>query len=277
MVRVVVEKSLAGPITEALRRVRRTSGVSLAFAGVVRDGSAVTLAHFVGRTSGVLDGLSVEAGHGLGGKVLRLNRPLAVDDYLKTPHITHRYNPAISAEGLRAVAAVPAIVDGRVVAVLYGGLHCENPVGNRLFDTLVGEARTLEQQVAVSRALIEADAGAGPDVDMLRDRMSQAYTRLRLLARTVDDAALADEIARITDVLLDEPALRVPVAVTLTPREQDVLALAALGYSNARIGGELGVSAETVKGYMKAAMGKLEAGTRLEAVVLARRAGLLPG
>ena len=56
-----------------------------------------------------------------------------------------------------------------------------------------------------------------------------------------------------------------------------MLALAALGYSNARIGGELGVSAETVKGYMKAAMGKLEAGTRLEAVVLARRAGLLPG
>ncbi|WP_374613760.1 response regulator transcription factor, partial [Gordonia sp. (in: high G+C Gram-positive bacteria)] len=46
--------------------------------------------------------------------------------------------------------------------------------------------------------------------------------------------------------------------------------------SNARIAETLGVTVYTVKGYMKDAMRKLGASSRLEAVVTARSAGLLP-
>lgn len=271
------ERSLVVPVTESLRRIRSSSGVPLAFAGMVENNSRVSLDHFVGDVTGALDGLAVEVGHGLGGKVLRQNRPMAVNDYLDTPHITHRYNDAIATEGLRAVAAAPVIVDRRMVAVLYGALRCDSRIDGRLLDVLTAQARSLEQEIAISRALIEADARLAPEAEALRDRMTIAYARLRALAREVDDRAMADEIARITDVLLDgEPDRMGASAVQLTGREQDVLALAALGYSNPRIAEELGVAVDTVKSYMKATMGKLGAGTRLEAVVAARRLGRLP-
>ncbi|HEY1135273.1 MAG TPA: helix-turn-helix transcriptional regulator [Nocardioides sp.] len=79
------------------------------------------------------------------------------------------------------------------------------------------------------------------------------------------------------DTLADDaPAVDPALAgVRLTPRERDVLALVALGASNARIGEELGLTLHTVKGYVKNVMAKTGAATRLEAAVLARRAGLL--
>ena len=40
------------------------------------------------------------------GKVIALNRPMVVDDYLRTPRITHRYNAIIAAGVLLGIAAV---------------------------------------------------------------------------------------------------------------------------------------------------------------------------
>jgi DNA-binding CsgD family transcriptional regulator len=62
----------------------------------------------------------------------------------------------------------------------------------------------------------------------------------------------------------------------LSPREIDVLAQVALGATNAEAATRLSVRAETVKSYLRSAMSKLGAHSRHEAVVLARRAGLLP-
>ena len=67
-----------------------------------------------------------------------------------------------------------------------------------------------------------------------------------------------------------------PVQVRLAPREVDVLACVAAGATNAAAAERLGLRPETVKGYLRSAMRKLGAHTRLEAVVAARRAGLLP-
>jgi DNA-binding CsgD family transcriptional regulator len=50
----------------------------------------------------------------------------------------------------------------------------------------------------------------------------------------------------------------------------------AAGATNAAAADRLGVSAETVKAYLRSAMRKLGARTRGEAVVAARRVGLLP-
>ncbi|MDL9935420.1 LuxR C-terminal-related transcriptional regulator [Gordonia sp. ABSL1-1] len=263
----VVNRALA----DALLRIRRDSGVTLAFGGAVGGARSVVLDQFAGSTVGALNGLSVDVGHGLGGKVVSASRPMVVDDYLATPRITHRYNTIIAREGLRAMAAAPVIVDRRPVAVLYGAFHAPHPIGGRMLDVLASEARAAEQSIVAARARLELGAA---DPDALRDRATEAYARLRALAAELDDPEMVAELVAIGSGLTFAAAdVDIPA---LTGREQDVLSLAALGYSNARIADSLGVTAQTVKGYMKDAMRKLGASTRLEAVICARRAGLLP-
>jgi len=63
----------------------------------------------------------------------------------------------------------------------------------------------------------------------------------------------------------------------LTKRERDVLELVGAGLSNAEIGGRLGLAEKTVKHYMTAILGKLQVGSRVEAALLAYKAGVGPG
>lgn len=66
------------------------------------------------------------------------------------------------------------------------------------------------------------------------------------------------------------------VPVLLTPREQDVLRLMGQGMDPHAIAASLGISLHTCRGYQKAIMGKLDAHSQLEVVVIATRRGLLP-
>ena len=61
----------------------------------------------------------------------------------------------------------------------------------------------------------------------------------------------------------------------LTRRESEILALLARRLSNPAIGERLFVSPKTVEHHVSAILGKLEVGTREEAVVEARRRGWL--
>ena len=64
-------------------------------------------------------------------------------------------------------------------------------------------------------------------------------------------------------------------AEPLTPREIEVLALVAEGFSNKGIADELGISDQTVKFHVASITGKLGAANRTEAVRLAVRRGLI--
>ena len=68
---------------------------------------------------------------------------------------------------------------------------------------------------------------------------------------------------------------RSPGRAALSPREHEMLALAASGSMNGEIATQLGISRESVKTMLRRAFTKLGARNRMEAVALARGQGLL--
>ncbi|GAA3389372.1 helix-turn-helix transcriptional regulator [Streptomyces roseoviridis] len=257
----------------ALRGLRRATGLPVVFGGLGRDGRALRISELDGAVTRALRGLSVSAGSGLGGKCLALSRPCAVTDYASARHITHEYDGAVSAEGLRSVIAVPVVVGRRVRGVLYGALRDALPIGERVVDAAVAAAREVEQALAVREEVRRLAAE--------REEMRLAYGELRELVPRVTDPELRERLLAVcgrfetsSGVVGGEGGRR--PAVLLTPRETDVLAAVASGATNAVVARRLGLRPETVKGYLRSAMRKLGAHTRLEAVVAARRAGALP-
>ncbi|KNE79727.1 MULTISPECIES: LuxR C-terminal-related transcriptional regulator [Streptomyces] len=340
-------------VRAALLRLRRASGLPVAFGGLLVDGTRLRIGELSGASTGSLAGLSVTTGNGLGGKALALSRPVTVTDYPASRTISHEYDGAVAAEGLRAVLAVPVIVGRRVRGVLYGALRQPVPLGDRTLHAAMGAARELERTLAVrdeaQRLLAEGrtgtaraagPAGAGPagvfagpgraadaagagagalggpgvpggpglpggpggpdgfggpggpgDPDgaggvmsgAAWERVREAHARLRALAPRVADPELRDEVLAVCERLAEagsaEPAADrrgAPGGTGLAPRELDVLACVAAGATNADAAERLGVRPETVKAYLRSAMRRLGAHSRLEAVVAARRAGLLP-
>ena len=284
----------------ALLRLRHTTGLPVAFGGLLRDDvGQLRIAELNGASTGALRELTVISGNGLGGKSIALARPCAVTDYREARHISHEYDAAVAAEGLRSVLAVPVVVRRRVRGVLYGALRSALPVGERTFDAAVAAARDVEQALlvrdevrrllAVTRESVPRDAAAGPGA---WEEVRAAHGELRALAPKLVDADLRTELlaacGRLAGAVgamgaagspggagaVGDPSRGVPVA--LAPREVDVLACVASGSTNATAAELLGLRPETVKGYLRSAMRKLGTHTRLEAVVAARRAGVLP-
>lgn len=268
----------------ALLRLRRTSGLPVAFGGLLSDTRHARIAELNGAHTAALRGLVISAGSGLGGKAIALSRPCAVTDYHSSRHISHEYDTAVAAEGLRSVVAVPVVVRRKVRGVLYGALREPLLLGDRTFDAAVAAARDVEQALAVRdevQLLLAVtreevtDPRAAPEA---WEGVREAHRELRALVPKVLDPALRDELLSVCGRLASAAGTRVPGSreVQLAPRELDVLSCVAAGATNAVAADRLGLRPETVKGYLRSAMRKLGAHTRLEAVVAARRAGLLP-
>ncbi|MBV1938414.1 response regulator transcription factor [Streptomyces sp. BV286] len=73
----------------------------------------------------------------------------------------------------------------------------------------------------------------------------------------------------------DDPGVR--RVGLLSEREREVLVLVAEGLSNADVGARIHLSAGTVKDHVSAILTKLRVGSRVQAALLAQRAGLLDG
>jgi DNA-binding NarL/FixJ family response regulator len=74
----------------------------------------------------------------------------------------------------------------------------------------------------------------------------------------------------------EEQSLRVaPAAVTLTPREREVIEMVALGLSNKEIAWRMKISEHTVKFHVASIFVKLDVSTRTEAVMQGIRKGLV--
>ncbi|MFJ6854334.1 response regulator transcription factor [Streptomyces sp. NPDC091271] len=281
----VPEPGEATELRAAMLRLRRTSGLPVVFGGLLSDARHARIAELSGAQTPALRGLVISAGSGLGGKAIALSRPCAVTDYPSSRHISHEYDAAVAAEGLRSVVAVPVVVRRTVRGVLYGALREPLTLGDRTFDAAASAARDVEQALAVRdevQQLLAAtrvritDPGAVPGT---WEDVREAHRELRALAPKIVDPALRGELLAVCGRLASAAgADRLPASgrVRLAPREVDVIACVASGATNAVAAERLGLRPETVKSYLRSAMRKLGAHTRLETVVAARRAGLLP-
>ncbi|WP_145871694.1 helix-turn-helix transcriptional regulator [Streptomyces capillispiralis] len=270
-------------IRGALARLRRATGLPVAFGGLVDAGRRqVRISELSGTATPALSALAVTPGNGLGGKALTLARPCAVTDYSVSRQISHEYDVPVAAEGLRSVVAVPVVVRRRVRAVLYGALRAAQPLGDRTLGEAVQAARDVEQALVAREEAAELLAAARPRPERpgaasgaAREQVREAHAALRALAPRITDPALRAELLQACALLTGDAAAP-STAVRLAPREVDVLACVAEGATNAVAAERLGVTAETVKAYLRSAMRKLGVRTRGQAVVAARREGWLP-
>ncbi|WP_329267170.1 helix-turn-helix transcriptional regulator [Streptomyces sp. NBC_01451] len=275
-------------LRRAIDSLRHTTGVDLTFGGVVTRGRHAQLTEFAGNSTRALMGLTLGFGMGLGGKAVALHRPIAVNDYANSKRISHHYDLMVAAEGIRAVVAAPVVVNRTVRAVMYGAVRQSVGLGDRTVDAVMDTARALEQNLAVRDEVahrlgrldepgVAADRApepASPQWETIRE----AYAELRVLAQHLTDSDLRDRVAALSDRLADAgaPAARRSTDPVLSSRELDVLSCVALGRTNTDVASELGLRAETVKSYLRSAMRRLGCHSRLEAVMTARRLGLLP-
>ncbi|AFU04191.1 MULTISPECIES: helix-turn-helix transcriptional regulator [Nocardia] len=265
-----------------IRWVAGTAGVPVAFGGEVH-GDALLLSEFVGTLTNGLRGLSVLRTSGLGGRVMDSGRPASVADYVNTSTITHHYDGPVSGEGLRSIVAVPVVVGQCSRAVLYAATRGASPIGDRTADLVVQAGRRLATEIAIRDEvdrrlrLLEMTAPASDTAPAVAEELRDIHAELRGMARSADDDNLRGRLhtvcERLTRVMVGAPAADAP---QLSRRELDVLSQVALGCTNQEAAQRLSLAAETVKSYLRNAMTKLDAHSRHEAVVAARRHGLLP-
>ncbi|WP_322725776.1 helix-turn-helix transcriptional regulator [Streptomyces phyllanthi] len=274
-------------VNRALTSLRRAIKLDLAFGGAVSGPGHVQLSEMVGVTTGAMRGVTVGFGQGLGGRAVALRRPIAVNDYGSAKGISHQYNHVVAAEGLRAMAAVPVVVNRSVRAVLYGAVRQAVPLGDRTLDAVRDAARDLEQSLAVqdevNRRLADLDGEtapldcADPASSPRWETVREAYAELRILAQQVADSDIRDRVSAACEKLAEagnHPGG--PPVPALSARELDVLSCVALGWTNSDVADQLGLRIETVKSYLRSAMRRLGCHSRLDVVNTARGLGLLP-
>lgn len=270
-------------LDELVKRVRMQAGLDSSFGGEVdvdHDGFVINCTS--GERLESLKNLGIRTGAGLGGKALVLARPVSVADYKHAHGITHHYDKAVSAAGLRSVFAIPVMPAGVPRAMVYGALRSAVPVSDVRLAIVHRAIKQMEfdllVQDEVERSL--ADLAAEASMARMREELRDLYAEAKAIAEKVTDPMLKSRIeslctrARSTALpAAPEPAAGGPA---LTRRELDVAVQVAAGHTNAEVADRLGLVPSTVKSYLKSAMRKLGVRNRVEFVSECRRTGLIP-
>lgn len=241
----------------------------MAFGGPVGV-DALRITHLIGERTGSLANLAVRRGAGAGGKCWRAGQLTTVDDYSSARTISHDYDVEVASEGLRAVVAAPVMHGRQVCGVLYAGVRDIDRSGDRLRDLTAHVARTLAVDLEVADQVSRRTRLQEQEINRLREQVRALHAGLREVRGRIDDSVLKASIERMLDD--DTPG----ADVVLNPREIDVLALAAEGLTYPEIAARLALAPLTVKSYMRNVNQRLGTSSRHQAVVSARRLGILP-
>jgi DNA-binding CsgD family transcriptional regulator len=253
---IALEDSAAAIFQSTVRLARRSLGLRAAFVATATEdtpssGDSRTITERDGLRHPGWGEVVIRPGRGLGGRVMRELRPMMVADYLQDSTITGDYRPIVQAEGIRAAACIPMIMDGRLEALLYVAAYEAGGLGSRVIDTAA--------QIA----------------DLALEGLRQSRARAALAAQARHALRLGDQesLLAVAQLAADLPASSSTHG--LTRREFDVLDLLATGASDADIAQTLVISKATAKEHVCNIRRKLDARSRLEAVARARTAGLV--
>ena len=149
-----------------------------------------------GNNSESLQGVHVIPGHGLGGLVIEVEKPVALDDYVKSPAISHQYDQAVVTEQLVSMVALPVVVEGTMAGVAYVAKRRFSPFGDVAIDK--GKQIVAETEEDISVAL-RAEAIASAAVQEERRRAAhQLHDSVGALLFAIEAGA-----KRIGEVALD--------------------------------------------------------------------------
>lgn len=165
-------------------------------------------------------------------------------------------------------------------------------------DLLLADLENSDEAAALLRFLQEAPAGTGsvalvdePEPGWVRSALRASLNAIIARDAAHEDIQLALQAAEAGLVLLhpssvhglvQQRTLQEPDNVAgnfteeLTARESEVLRLVSMGLGNKEVAGRLAISEHTVKFHISSILGKLQAGSRTEAVSLGIRRGLIP-
>ncbi|ARJ06850.1 hypothetical protein DVJ78_03535 [Humibacter sp. BT305] len=258
----------AALLQQATRMVRDQTGLSVAFGGL-RGARSIRVSAVSGAPLRRLTSIDVRPARGLGGLAWVSGQPAVVRDYGRAEGITHDFDAQILGEGIASLAVAPIVVDLQVRGLLYAGSRESGSLDStmasltRVASSVAQELRVRDLvdervQLRMRKAVVDDPA---PD---LRGAL------LRIAAETRDP-----DTARALEELLGSADAAPSSEAELTRRQRDVLALVAYGLTNAQIGARLSLSEVTVKSYLRAIMSRLSVRTRGQAVIEARRLGLL--
>ncbi|WP_293768874.1 acetate metabolism transcriptional regulator RamA [uncultured Corynebacterium sp.] len=267
-------------VRTALSSLKNATGIPVTMYGTLLADNRLQITQWVGLRTPALQNLIIDAGVGVGGRVVSTRRAVGVTDYTRANTISHENDRAMQDEGLHSVVAVPVIVQREIRGVLYVGVHSPVRLGDKVIEEVTMTARSLEQDLAVNSAMRRADGAKGSAArgnamnGAEWEQIRSTHSKLRMLANRVEDDDLRKELEALCDQMVSP--VRVKQSTKLSARELDVLSCVALGHTNVEAAEEMGIGAETVKSYLRSVMRKLGAHTRYEAVNAARRIGALP-
>ncbi|HVN41285.1 MAG TPA: LuxR C-terminal-related transcriptional regulator [Steroidobacteraceae bacterium] len=141
------------------------------------------------------------------------------------------------------------------------------PQGLRVFQ------RVLE--MAEPGHLVAPIIDAGPEIGTLLSLAAESRRNTPAQATFIERLRSDPNALRLTSGGAAAEARAAPAAAPLSPRECEILALIAEGYSNKAIARELGLGPETVKSHLKNVFAKLGVDRRTQAVVRAAELGLV--
>lgn len=209
-------------------------------------GEARMLAASHNRSAGWAE-LTIEPGDGIAGQVLQRGGSVTIKNYAResgsSSHLIEVFSEAESAYGM---LAVPIEQSGSIVGVVYGGVRRPEYIGDRGRLGLNNVAKLFSATFVPSGSL-----GSGAD------------------------GLAADGLAAATDERVVTGRGDLAGGSGLSPRERRILELLGEGLSTRDVATTEFLAINTVRSYVQSALWKLGAHSRLQAVAIAREAGLI--
>lgn len=268
-------------IKACLRNVHRARASAVTFGGIYHGNDLSITEVFGGRTR-ALNNLTVPVGQGIGGQAALEGRPIGAGNYYRSTRFTHEFDTFVSREAILSIYAIPVMVDEKPRGMVYTSARGSNGIGERFVKNAVSMANHIGQEIKIhdevdrrSQLLEQAQSLPDPDYQDIIDVVRATYAELIGLANSDIDDDVATSLRSIASQLERGGNMPQP-APQLTVREVEVLSQVAMGCSYAEVANRLALKPVTVKGYMRTILGKLQVHSRHEAVVSARRFGLIP-